>query len=180
MLLAGCHVLALDLVKNWTFTRPDDVLPDKRFNTNGQAHRQLRPEHMRRQSMALRNHRRQPTVVIDMDLPSDPPTRTGSPTRKIPEKIVTTTPSVPIEQPQQSASFGSLLKAAKQVSRVAEFDLSSFGDFSGPSSSKPVAESSEESASPQGKQAPKANAVGNLMAPKKSVVVPEFDMNSFF
>jgi hypothetical protein len=123
-----------------------------------------------------------------MDLSSDPPSRSDSPIwlrapSPIPEDSVledsvTVSPPLSLTMQRQTSGFGDLLKSAKLVSRVAEFDLSSFGDFStpqleGPKYKPPLQE--EQTHKPA-----KPIGVGNLMAPKNAVNVPEFDMNNFF
>jgi hypothetical protein len=78
---------------------------------------------------------------------------------------------------RQASGFGNLLKSAKKVSRVAEFDLSSFGDFSSlPEEIKYESPSQEEHFD----KSTKSTGVGSLMTPKNAVKVPEFDMNNFF
>lgn len=89
---------------------------------------------------------------------------------------------------RQTSVFGTLLKSAKKVSRVAEFDMSNFGDFSVPARTTALIPTPERlnnsDSSKQKDEAPpkdtKPKGIGSLMAPKKTVDVPEFDMNSFF
>jgi len=72
--------------------------------------------------------RRRSSIIIDMDIPSLPPTRSASPvraTQKIP---------VIVEEPgneegdliARKAGLGNLMKSAKQDVKVPEFDMNSF------------------------------------------------------
>lgn len=193
----GCHVLALDLVKNWTFTTPEDLLPSQPpVQLNGQLpHLEPAPQ-TQRPPLAAHHHRR-PSILIDMDLSSEPASRTDDPSQlrlpsPIPENGTLSPPQSPTLMQRQTSGFGTLLKSAKKVSRVAEFDMSSFGDFSlsaspAPSSPAPTPlpdHNTSPSPPKQKDEAPpkdvKPKGIGSLMAPKKTVDVPEFDMNSFF
>lgn len=65
--------------------------------------------------------------MIDMDIPSLPPTRSASPER--PTELKTTLEE-PIKEENdlfaRKAGLGSLMKSAKQDIKVPEFDMSAF------------------------------------------------------
>ncbi|CAL1695568.1 unnamed protein product [Somion occarium] len=115
----GCHVLALDLVRSWSFHRPSVVTrdvwpPPSPVNTR----LALEP--------ALR---RRASIVIDMDIESEPPTRRASPVGRpvngipvIPEEVVTDEGDLIARK----AGIGSLMKSAKENSNVPDFDMSAF------------------------------------------------------
>ncbi|KAJ7092570.1 WD repeat-containing protein [Mycena epipterygia] len=122
----GCQVLALDLVRSWSFDRPsmqrhsfppvvDEAPPS--------------PITSRRPTFALGPAmRRRSSMVIDMDIPSFPPTRSTSPVQ------VAQKPPVILEEPgneqgdliARAAGLGNLMKSAKQDVKVPEFDMNSF------------------------------------------------------
>nr|GAT47823.1 WD repeat protein [Mycena chlorophos] len=110
----GCQVLALDLVRSWGFDRPAlqrapveaTPIPRRRTFTMGP--------------------RRQSSMVLDMEIPSFPPTRASSPTKN---------PTVIAEEPgneaedliARKAGLGSLMKSAKSSAAVPEFSMDAFG-----------------------------------------------------
>ena len=123
MLFAGCHALALDLVRSWSFDRPSLVNHDPT---------QLAPPSpttTRRLYALEQAMRRRSSIVIDIDPFTAPSTRRTSPK-----------PSENAEPPAQpmketinegdlvakKAGLGSLLKTAKQDLQVPEFDMNSF------------------------------------------------------
>jgi hypothetical protein len=124
--VVGCQALALDLVRSWTFDRPSmqrsSVPPaDKTVPPS--------PTITRRPKFALGPAmRRRSSIIIDMDIPSLPPTRSSSPVR-VAEK-----PPVIIEEPgneegdliARKAGLGNLMKTAKQDVTVPEFDMNAF------------------------------------------------------
>lgn len=75
--------------------------------------------------------RRQSSIMIDMDIPTEPPTRSASPIRRTPDGAV---PSGNAEVLKESdgdlvarkAGMGRLLKSAKQDVQVPEFDMNAF------------------------------------------------------
>ncbi|KAJ7706334.1 WD repeat-containing protein [Mycena rosella] len=123
----GCQVLALDLVRSWTFDRPsmqpaplpppvDETLPPS-------------PTISRRPTFALGPAmRRRSSMVIDMDIPSLPPSRSSSPVR------VVQIPPVIVEEPgneqgdliARNLGLGNLMKSAKKNVNVPEFDMNAF------------------------------------------------------
>ena len=116
----GCHVLALDLVRTWSFQRPSVVLPDKKPIANPEPSSPI----LTRLTLepALR-HRA--SVLIDMD----PISRPESPA----PNTVDTKAHAQHEQPKveddaiaRKAGLGSLMKTAKQNVSVPEFDMGAF------------------------------------------------------
>ncbi|OCH96047.1 WD repeat-containing protein [Obba rivulosa] len=118
----GCHVLALDLVRSWSFIRPS--IPSRRAEllTNGSS------------SPALSRFvlepimRRHSSIMIDMDLLSAPPTRKASPA---PTQVNGTSASNKDTKDDgdlvaRKAGLGSLMKSAKQDVQVPEFDMNAF------------------------------------------------------
>ncbi|KAF8578745.1 hypothetical protein K439DRAFT_1361373 [Ramaria rubella] len=132
----GCHVLALDLTMSWSFERP---APRRTRQPSiaaepmvGEREPSLPPLFRRPFGSYAR---RRSSMVIDMDIPSLPPTEPASPTEK---HILQTTaieeePSRPSEQKNTAmddsvrhAGLGSLMKTAKQDVSVPEFDMNAF------------------------------------------------------
>ncbi|KLO15044.1 hypothetical protein SCHPADRAFT_871712 [Schizopora paradoxa] len=127
----GCHALAVDIVRSWSFDRPTSTVS---ASSSEQAdivaplpgspvfpRRPLPPSHFRRRSA---------TIVIDMEVPSDPSTRAASPE---PKNVQPASPSASekketdVEVPVRKAGgIGSLLKTAKQDVSVPEFDMNAF------------------------------------------------------
>ena len=188
--MTGCHVLALDLVRNWSFENV--IAPESSIKVNGRPPEMVFKKTYNRPN-SLHIHRRRPSILIDMDIPSESSSRAESPTRRnfispIPEDSIPSPPLSPTSDQRQFNGFGSLLRSAKRVSRVAEFDLSSFGDFSSPTQPAPASEEKiiqgkATKSSPQEVEVSKSSklaGVGSLMAPKSAVNVPEFDMDNFF
>ncbi|KAJ7786153.1 RAVE protein 1 C terminal-domain-containing protein [Mycena metata] len=122
----GCQVLALDLVRSWTFDRPSmqRSLPSAADETTPPS-----PTVSRRPKFALGPAmRRRSSIIIDMDIPSLPSSRSTSPVR------VAQIPPVIIEEPgneegdliARKAGLGNLMKSAKQDVKVPEFDMDAF------------------------------------------------------
>lgn len=132
---AGCHVLALDLVRSWSFERPSTVVREAPEASPVLSHERSGPPSPTTTRRAFGMEpalRRRSSIMIDMDIPSLPPTRAASPERK--EK---TTPSKPVPIIEDTikeegdlfarkAGLGSLMKSAKQDVKVPEFDMSAF------------------------------------------------------
>jgi hypothetical protein len=118
-------VLALDLVHSWSFERPSIV---RERPLNGSASSEL-PLSPRRLTFSLQSAiRRRNSILIDMDIPSEPPTRHASPERGMPPTIPEDSEPVAKEGDlfARKAGLGSLMKSAKQDVKVPEFDLSAF------------------------------------------------------
>ncbi|KAG8902927.1 regulator of (H+)-ATPase in vacuolar membrane, partial [Tulasnella sp. 403] len=162
----GCHVLALDLVRSWSFERPvpppaptRDILEplDTRLQElqNGDGSLSLnRDVSMSRSRSRVpssptmrrgRSRLQRSSMIIDMDLPSFPPTREPSPptVETIPEQTVVASGSLmngkdaprgrlvsPVvgngEIQVEQNGFGNLMKSAKRDVVVPEFDMSNF------------------------------------------------------
>lgn len=123
--LLGCHALALDLVRTWSFERPSTAVresPIMRHPPSPLATRFALEPAMRRQS----------SIMIDMDIPTAPSTRSASPTRRAPNS--TSSAETEVMQPQQEngdlvarkAGMGRLMKSAKQDVQVPDFDMNAF------------------------------------------------------
>ncbi|KAI1793966.1 RAVE protein 1 C terminal-domain-containing protein [Ganoderma leucocontextum] len=120
----GCHALALDLVRSWSFQRPSTVDRDSRF--------MLRPRSPISTRFALEPAlRHNSSILIDIDVTTAPPTRRASPTRS-PTRGASPVPMVKEEFKEEGdlvarkAGIGSLMKSAKQDVKVPEFDMNAF------------------------------------------------------
>jgi len=127
--MLGCHALALDLVKSWSFERPTTNIPVRPREPVADQATDL-PEQSaiftRRSGFTLPPHiRRRSSIVIDMEVPSIPSTRQPSPERGQTPEVKTE--EKPVEAlPTQKSGIGSLLKSAKQDINVPEFDMNAF------------------------------------------------------
>ncbi|KAJ7596877.1 RAVE protein 1 C terminal-domain-containing protein [Mycena floridula] len=124
----GCHALALDLVRTWSFERPSILIPSTSSTSNNQVEETPpSPVVPRRPLLGMQHIRRRSSMVIDMDIPSLPPTRPASP-------LADSRPAVIKEEPEsqegdlfaRKAGLGSLMKTAKQDVKIAEFDMNAF------------------------------------------------------
>ena len=120
----GCHALALDLVRTWSFQRPSTVVRDTRALR--------RPPSPLSTRFALEPAlRRQSSILIDIDISTAPPTRRASPSRS-PTRGTSPVRSVREEFKDEGdlvarkAGIGSLMKSAKQDVKVPEFDMNAF------------------------------------------------------
>lgn len=116
----GCHVLALDLVKSWSFERPTASLSFSQTTAPpspkvSRAVFALEPARLHRSS-----------ILIDMNVNSLPPTGTTSPVqtevRAQPLETLTMEP----DSFARKAGIGTLMQAAKRDVQIPEFDMSSF------------------------------------------------------
>ncbi|KAI0639823.1 WD repeat-containing protein [Trametes polyzona] len=123
----GCHVLALDLVRSWSFQRPSTVVRDSRL-----ARRPPSPVSTRFALEPALRHKS--SILIDIDVTTAPPTRRASPSRS-PSRGVSPVPAVTKEElgvmdegdlVARKAGIGSLMKSAKQDVKVPEFDMGAF------------------------------------------------------
>lgn len=115
----GCHALALDLVRSWSFVRPSTASRKPRISkTAAPVPRPLFPL-----EPALR---RRSSIIIDMDVISLPPTRSASPVQDTEKPLV----MEPIQEESdlfaRKAGLGDLMKSAKQDVKVPEFDINAF------------------------------------------------------
>ncbi|TFK56949.1 hypothetical protein OE88DRAFT_1743465 [Heliocybe sulcata] len=121
-----CHVLALNLVRTWSFARPSTAVHE---DLPGERALPPSPTTSRRSFFPLEPAlRRTSSIMIDMDISSGAPTRSASPERRngnaIPEKEEIT------EEPDllaRKAGLGNLMKSAKKDVKVPEFDMNAFG-----------------------------------------------------
>jgi hypothetical protein len=124
--------MALDLVRSWSFDRPSTVV---RQDTEDTGHLEmpipLSPTSPRRPMFPLEPHlKRRSSIMIDMDITSEPPTRRASPDRKE-TKVQPLPPKDEMKEEEgdlfaRKAGLGSLMKSAKQDVKVPEFDMNSF------------------------------------------------------
>lgn len=127
-LYPGCHVLALDLVRSWSFERPSTV--HRNETTNGASTQDTTPsspKSSRRSMFPLEPAlRRRSSIMIDMEVSSDPPTRRASPERKASKGIAGETIKEEGDLLARKAGMGNLMKSAKQDVKVEEFDINAF------------------------------------------------------
>ncbi len=126
--LLGCHALALDLVRTWSFARPSTAVHDSptlplRPPPSPLATRFALEPAMRRRS----------SILIDMDIPSAPPTRVGSPDLRTPDGVPSPPGEGEVMQQKENgdlvarkAGMGRLMKSAKQDVQVPEFSMDAF------------------------------------------------------
>ncbi|KAI0673553.1 WD repeat-containing protein [Trametes maxima] len=122
----GCHVLALDLVRTWSFQRPSTVIRDSRAS--------LRPPSPISTRFALEPAlRHKSSILIDIDVTTAPPTRRASPSRSPTRGSSPSRPALAKDQLKdegdlvaRKAGIGSLMKSAKQDVKVPEFDMGAF------------------------------------------------------
>ncbi|KAL1677484.1 RAVE protein 1 C terminal-domain-containing protein [Schizophyllum commune] len=118
----GCHILALDLVRSWSFERP--AAPIRAINGADEFKPPASPVAQRSHFHHTLHHRRS-SMIIDMDIPSSSP----SPSPDVPTPI----PEEPEKKPEadgdlqaRKAGLGSLMQTAKKDVTVPEFDINSF------------------------------------------------------
>ena len=148
----GCHILALDLVKSWSFARPAGAA------SAGMSSMFLPITPISATTLAVpfampANTRRESKILIDMEMLTEPPTRRASPELKdlsesgsgddarTSELVHVATPRTGGESGldglqhledegdllSRKAGLGGLIKSAKQNIQVPEFDMGSFG-----------------------------------------------------
>ncbi|KAI0036631.1 WD repeat-containing protein [Vararia minispora EC-137] len=115
----GCHILAVDLLRSWSFDRPSTVDRDP-------AHSHAPPSPITSRFALEPALRRRASIMIDMDVSTQPPTRRASPTRPF-----SPLPEIELPKPEgdlvaRKAGMGSLIKTAKQNVQVPEFDMNAF------------------------------------------------------
>ncbi|KZT72790.1 hypothetical protein DAEQUDRAFT_704451 [Daedalea quercina L-15889] len=120
----GCHVLALDLVRTWSFQRPSVVVPDSKPLAHPEP---SSPVSTRLALEPALRHRA--SVLIDMDPVTAPSTRSASPVLN-PANAGTRPQEGQVKDEgdtiARKAGLGSLMKTAKQNVAVPEFDMSAF------------------------------------------------------
>ncbi|KIJ68609.1 hypothetical protein HYDPIDRAFT_24869 [Hydnomerulius pinastri MD-312] len=123
----GCHALALDLVRSWSFERPT-AIPRTHADSASTTTRRLPPSptSSRRSFTADPFLRRQSSIMIDMDIASKTPSRKQSPERTTQHDVVHETIKEEGDLMARKAGLGSLMKSAKHDVQVPEFDMSAF------------------------------------------------------
>jgi hypothetical protein len=132
LLHLGCHVLALDLVKNWSFDRMAPQGTTKAIyphfaDSASEADSDIVPSSPRTRRSYLR---RRSSVIIDMDIPSSKMVSGVSPALKssdLPETVIEEEGNG--EDPEvkkRKEGLGSLLQNAKRDVTVPEFDMGAF------------------------------------------------------
>ncbi|OSD03553.1 hypothetical protein PYCCODRAFT_1476945 [Trametes coccinea BRFM310] len=122
----GCHVLALDLVRSWSFQRPSTVTRDSRAA--------LRPPSPVSTRFALEPAlRRKSSILIDIDVSTAPSTTRASPSpSRSREASPARSPKEELRDKDEGdliarkAGIGSLMKSAKQDVKVPEFNMDAF------------------------------------------------------
>ena len=118
LFVAGCHALALDLVRSWSFDRPSLVTHDPTQHMAPPSPTTTRRLYALEQAM-----RRRSSIVIDIDPFTAPPTRRPSPK---PREVTESATISEGDLVARKAGLGSLLKTAKQDVQVPDFDMNSF------------------------------------------------------
>ena len=122
--VSGGHALALNLVSSWSFERPSTAIPD--------SPTMRRPPSPLATRFALEPAlRRRSSIMIDMDINSAPPTRSASPTIRMPNGAISTSSGETLKEGDgdlvaRKAGMGHLMKTAKQDVHVPEFDMNAF------------------------------------------------------
>jgi len=116
----GCHVLALDLVRSWSFEYPaaNVSLPQTAGPPSPQASRAfftLEPARLRRSS-----------ILIDMNVTSLPPSQPVSPPPKEQKPPHPDAIEDGLDRVARKTGMGTLMLAAKRDVQVPEFDMSAF------------------------------------------------------
>ncbi|PCH33750.1 hypothetical protein WOLCODRAFT_129949 [Wolfiporia cocos MD-104 SS10] len=118
----GCHVLAIDLVRTWSFQRPSIVPQDTK--------QPFRPPGPISTRFALDpSMRRRSSILIDMEPATGPPTRAVSPAPQPTNGVYSADPDKKPDDGDLAArkvGLGTLMKTAKQDVHVPEFDMSAF------------------------------------------------------
>jgi hypothetical protein len=128
----GCHVLALDLVRSWSFDRPSTVLHvDSEIPDTGHLEMPTPISPTFRPMFPLEPHlRRRSSIMIDMDITTEPPTRRASPdTGTVNGHIPIAQDTIKEEEGDlfaRKAGLGNLMKSAKKHIEVPEFSMDSF------------------------------------------------------
>lgn len=117
-------MLALDLVRSWSFERPSVPQRDILAPLNGP------PSPTTARFMLTPAMRRQSSVVIDMDISTAAPTRRASPAPEESNKAQLA-PQETLKPESdlfaRKAGLGNLMKSAKEQVKVPEFDMGAFG-----------------------------------------------------
>ncbi|KIM47847.1 hypothetical protein M413DRAFT_417307 [Hebeloma cylindrosporum] len=120
----GCHVLALDLVRSWSFPRPSTAIRESRMSSI--SDNLVSPIPSRPLFPLEPGPRRRSSIMIDIDITSLPPTRKGSPNRPADENGYIETIPEESDFLARQAGLGNLMKSAKHDVNVPEFDMNAF------------------------------------------------------
>ena len=121
----GCHVLALDLVRSWSFARPSTAVHNRSPTVEKGSIASPTPS---RPLFPLEPAlRRRSSIMIDMDILSLPPTRKASPVKGTESnQYLIETIHEESDLFARKAGLGKLMKSAKQDVKVPEFDMNAF------------------------------------------------------
>ncbi|KAF8807734.1 WD repeat-containing protein [Phlegmacium glaucopus] len=122
----GCHVLALDLVRSWSFARPSTAVHSPRRSPTIEKGSFVAPSPSRPLFPLEPALRRRSSIMIDMDILSLPPTRKASPAKDTELKHSIETIQEESDLFARKAGLGNLMKSAKQDVKVPEFDMNAF------------------------------------------------------
>lgn len=141
--IIGCHVLALDLVRSWSFEKPS-IQPSQRQASPVTGKNSLPPSPTRNR-MLDHSRRRRSSIIIDLDLSTLRSSASegillsgddGVKTREEKEMLSSKPKEVGSgvikeekdsdERVARKAGLGSLMKSAKQDVQVPEFDINAF------------------------------------------------------
>ncbi|KIY70161.1 hypothetical protein CYLTODRAFT_348194 [Cylindrobasidium torrendii FP15055 ss-10] len=118
----GCHVLALDLVRSWSFDAPPPLPKSMEVGAPPTSPTMSRMV----PHFATGKMRRQPSMLIDMDVLGNG--SSGSVDEQgVSEPVKSGDAKSEEELPPKKAGLGSLMKSAKQDVNVPEFDMGAFG-----------------------------------------------------
>ncbi|KAF9244559.1 RAVE protein 1 C terminal-domain-containing protein [Melanogaster broomeanus] len=125
----GCHALALDLVRSWSFERPTAIVHIDAGAGNGLIARPSSPLSSHKSLAADSFLRRRSSILIDIDVayttPPTTPSRKRSLERVVPHDVAQET----IKEGDlvaRKAGLGSLIKSAKHDVQVPEFNMNAF------------------------------------------------------
>ncbi|PPQ62961.1 hypothetical protein CVT24_006067 [Panaeolus cyanescens] len=123
----GCHVLALDLVRSWSFERPVSTIRVSSEPPSSTDNKHIASPTPTRAIFALHpTVRRRSSILIDMDVTELPSTNRASPTEDQfkPHEVATIKEETDLFA--RKAGIGNLMKSAKQDVQVPEFDMNAF------------------------------------------------------
>ncbi|KIK91309.1 hypothetical protein PAXRUDRAFT_34992 [Paxillus rubicundulus Ve08.2h10] len=122
----GCHVLALDLCRSWSFERPTAIAWINAEDVNRFTPRPLSPISSRWPLATDPFLRRRSSIMIDMDVGSKTSSRNQSPERTMLRNVAREAIKEEGDFVTRKAGLGSLIKSAKHDVQVPEFDMNAF------------------------------------------------------
>ena len=122
----GCHSLALQLVKSWPFDRPTMQRRIPGASTEESDTVAPLPVHIHSPASVFLKHRRRSSILIDMEISSDPSTRATTPETPISKDETPEGGKKEADASTPKTGLGSLMKSAKQDISVPEFDMNAF------------------------------------------------------